>query len=120
MTTNQHKVNVYIDIENTLSVPFVSGIQRVTRELTAALTTTEWNDFNFIPVIYCNHCRGWIKREISIEPTEQPNQGTYKRYLDKLKQVFEVRGLKGIKSFAGKLISQFQHPAALHQKEFTL
>ena len=50
---------VYYDVENTLHVPFISGIQRVVRQLSAVLTDHEENAFEFIPVVYCEHCNSW-------------------------------------------------------------
>lgn len=60
---------VYFDVENTLRVPFISGIQRVVRELSRRLIGKSDLDFEFIPVVYCNYCNGW--RKLSVNETEQ-------------------------------------------------
>ena len=51
--------NVYYDVENTLSVPFITGIQRVTREFSKIVLkqNNSTNKFRYIPVIY-DHKRG--------------------------------------------------------------
>jgi len=51
--------SVYFDVENTLHVPFISGIQRVVRELSRRLIGNSTSGFEFIPVVYCSHCQGW-------------------------------------------------------------
>ena len=50
--------NVYVDVQNTLKVPFVSGIQRVVKELLGRLTQRQ-AEINVIPVIHCPFCQGW-------------------------------------------------------------
>ncbi len=45
---------VYYDVENTLTVPFITGIQRVTRELSKVVLSADFKSttFLFVPVIY--------------------------------------------------------------------
>lgn len=49
---------VYVDVENTLNVPFVSGIQRVTRRVLQTLEGHPDCPVSFVPVVHENH-RGW-------------------------------------------------------------
>ena len=60
---------VYFDVENTLQVPFISGIQRVVRELSRRLIGNIDSQFEFIPVVYCAQCKGW--RKLSDGETER-------------------------------------------------
>ena len=60
---------VYFDVENTLRVPFISGIQRVVRELSRRLIGNTDSEFEFIPVVYCAQCKGW--RKLSVGETER-------------------------------------------------
>ena len=60
---------VYFDVENTLRVPFLSGIQRVVRELSRRLIDNNDSEFEFIPVVYCSYCNGW--RKLLADETEQ-------------------------------------------------
>jgi len=60
---------VYFDVENTLRVPFISGIQRVVRELSRRLIDNNDSEFEFIPVVYCSYCNGW--RKLSVGETER-------------------------------------------------
>lgn len=60
---------VYFDVENTLRVSFISGIQRVVRELSKRLNVNPAAGLEFIPVVYCPHCQGW--RKLSIDETKQ-------------------------------------------------
>ena len=60
---------VYFDVENTLRVPFISGIQRVVRELSRRLIGNLTSGFEFIPVVYCSYCKGW--RKLSVGETER-------------------------------------------------
>lgn len=60
---------VYFDVENTLHVPFISGIQRVVRELSRRLIGNTDSEFEFIPVVHCAQCKGW--RKLSDPETER-------------------------------------------------
>ena len=60
---------VYLDVENTLRVPFISGIQRVVRELSKRLVGNADSGLEFIPVVYCSQCKGW--RKLSVGETER-------------------------------------------------
>ena len=59
---------VYLDVENTLRVPFISGIQRVVRELSRRLIGNAVSGLEFVPVVYCAQCKGW--RKLSVGETE--------------------------------------------------
>lgn len=52
--------NVYVDVENTISVPFLTGIQRTIKELLTQLWELDSEQFRFIPVCYCDICGGWV------------------------------------------------------------
>lgn len=56
--TNNFKNPVYIEVTNTLSLPTVSGIQRVTREILRNVLEVE-SEFDFIPIVYCQYCQAW-------------------------------------------------------------
>lgn len=45
---------VYYDVENTLDVPFITGIQRVSREFSKIVLNENFNshNFQFVPVVY--------------------------------------------------------------------
>ena len=51
---------VYVDIENAIRVPFLSGIQRVVFELVPRLVSMSTDDLSFIPVRHCRWCDGWV------------------------------------------------------------
>lgn len=55
---------VYIDVENYLTVPFHSGIQRVTKEIVTHLLKTNNEQWLFVPVTFCEYCGGWLKHPI--------------------------------------------------------
>ena len=50
---------VYVDVENTLAVPFLSGIQRIVKELLVRFATQPIEEIVVIPVVHCEFCRGW-------------------------------------------------------------
>lgn len=52
---------VYFDVENTLEVPFITGIQRVTREFAKIVLNPNFDDseFAYVPVLYDLDQRKW-------------------------------------------------------------
>lgn len=53
--------NVYIDIENTVTVPFLTGIQRTTIEIVTHLRELDDARWRFVPVRFCEFCEGWLR-----------------------------------------------------------
>ncbi len=53
--------SVYFDVENTLNVPFITGIQRVTREFSKIVLQENNGSLNhrYIPVVYDHQQRMW-------------------------------------------------------------
>lgn len=54
------KKNIYFDVENTLDVPFITGIQRVTREFAkAVLEIPSGFDCRYIPILFDHKKEKW-------------------------------------------------------------
>lgn len=68
------KLTVYFDVENTLEVPFITGIQRVTREFAKyALSPKTSSNLRYVPVILDASRNGW--RPLSAGEKAQVVQG---------------------------------------------
>ncbi|MEM7358805.1 MAG: glycosyltransferase family 1 protein [Pseudomonadota bacterium] len=52
---------VYFDVENTLNVPFITGIQRVVRNFASVVLNPSFDDpeLDFVPIIYDHHAANW-------------------------------------------------------------
>ena len=80
---------VYFDVENTLNVPFITGIQRVTREFSRKILANSMSDLrcNYIPVVFeDNHrWRALSARERKSLVSDTPrSMGLYSRAVHKL------------------------------------
>jgi len=89
--------NIYVDVENTLTVSFISGIQRVVKELLVQLAAQPKSDFVFIPVVHCRYCHGW--RQLSdAERTSLYSSGSPGKSVSAHSQMF--------RRLAGKLLGE--------------
>ena len=103
------KTKVFIDVENTLSVPFISGIQRVTRELVKEFILQENSVFEFIPVFHCPYCDAWIESG-SLDIAPGLNRPVAKGKSQKIKNL--LPGL--LVNVAKNIISHIRHLRSGH------
>ncbi len=105
---------VYFDVENTLCVPFISGIQRVVRELSRRLIGDTTSGFEFIPVVFCPHCQGWRRlsgdenerlQKLSLNDTNITDTRPYYRKL-----ATQLLG-KRIKAALRNMYGKYSHPS---------
>lgn len=98
------KVAVYFDVENTLEVPFITGIQRVTREFAKhALAPNASESFEFIPIILDRRKCGWrplSATEKALLLQQEPRSLSFKarlrRKLTIWVQSFKFKPIKGM------------------------
>ena len=105
---------VYFDVENTLRVPFISGIQRVVRELSRRLIENKDSGFEFIPVVYCAQCKGW--RKLSVDETEHLKKlslsdAKVDRNVPAYRKLATNLLGKRVKSKLRNIVSKLSHPA---------
>jgi len=109
--------HVYIDVENTLTVPFLSGIQRVTIELVRQLSELPQTNWRFIPVNHCSLCDGWIPvelRRLTRIPAAPALPSPVRRILLGARRIVSATPIKPLLKPAYTWI---RHPKSVHARQ---
>ena len=91
------KQSVYIEVTNTLTIGFLTGIQRVTREVLRTILSAD-SPFHFSPVVYCRYCKCWrrlnegeMHRLLEVNAAPSRMHDTFnKRTLNRLKLIISA------------------------------